>query len=272
MGKAVGSKMIRSDVIKAIEAHHWDYEVEWIPSYIEIIEEDGLKASKNPKMHNVLSNKVVEFSTEERSLIHKQWERIKNFYKEVPFSLWLESSQSERIAPILEKDGYQVADRYDGVAFFLNQFNEEQSIKNNIEYIDVKNDEDILKLVEVSSLIWDYPKNQQESIFNQRKSYITSPYRNGGYILALRDSKPVAYSNYRYSSDGKTMFMNGSGVLPDHRHQGIYSDMVMFRLDHAKSRGAILATCQARQGHSSPVLRKLGFQKYSTYDYWVYNG
>ncbi|WP_421378743.1 GNAT family N-acetyltransferase [Bacillus salacetis] len=264
--------MNKLDVIKAIEAHHWDYEEEWIPSYIETIEEEGVKATKNPKMHNVLSNKVVELSIEGSHLMQEQWDKIKKFYGDVPFSLWLEASDSERFTPILEKDGYSVTDRYDGVAYFLDQYSGEPLINKNINYIEVKSDEDIRSLVEVSSLIWNYPEEQQESIFNQRKSYIDSPYRNGGYILALKDSLPVAYSNYRYSSDGNIMFMNGSGVLAEFRHQGIYSDMVSFRLGHARLKGALLATCQARQGHSAPVLRKLGFQKYSTYDYWVYTG
>lgn len=264
-------RMNISDVIKAIEAHHWDYEKEWIPAYIETIEEDGLRAIKNPRMRNVLSNKVVEFSAEGHQRV-QQWKKTKTFFGDVPFSLWLESTQSELLSPLLEKDGFSITEKYDGLGFMLNQFNGKRGINANIDYIDVESDEDIRSLVEVSSLIWEYPKDQEESLFNQRKSYITSPYRNGGYILGLKDSKPVAYSNYRYSSDGKTMFMNGSGVLPGHRHQGIYSDMVKFRLAHAISRGALLATCQARRGHSSPVLRKLGFQKYSTYDYWVYKG
>jgi GNAT superfamily N-acetyltransferase len=264
--------MNKSEIICAIEAHHWDYEEEWIPSYIETLEEDGLKAVKNPKLHNVLSNKVVEFSAIDSHPIQQKWEKIKNFFGEVPFSLWLERSQSERLSPFIKREGYQVTDTYDGVAFMVNEFDAWQSLNSDMEYLDVMSDEDIRNLVEISSLIWDYPQTQHESIFDQRKSYITSTFRNGGYILALKDSKPVAYSNYRYSSDGKTMFMNGSGVLPEYRHQGIYSDMVAFRLALAKSSGAVAATCQARQGHSSPVLMKLGFKKYSTYDYWVYNG
>ncbi|WP_409250962.1 GNAT family N-acetyltransferase [Bacillus sp. SCS-153A] len=264
--------MDKQDVIKAIEAHHWDYEIEWIPSYIETIEEDGLRAIKNPRIHNVLSNKVVELTADEDRPLQHRWGKLKEFFGEVPFSLWLESAQSKLLSPLLKDDGYDIGDKYDGLAIMLNKFAEGGPLNKNIEYLEVESDEDIRRLVEVSSLIWGYPEDQEESLFNQRKSYITSPYRNGGYILALRNSQPVAYSNYRYSSDGKTMYMNGSGVLPEHRHQGIYSDMVKVRLKHAKSRKAVVATCQARQGQSSPVLRKLGFLKYSTYDYWVYNG
>jgi ribosomal protein S18 acetylase RimI-like enzyme len=258
-------------IIEAIEDHHWDYEKEWIPSYIETIDEYGLRATKNPRMHNVLSNKVVEFSFEETQLAEQKWKQVKEFFADVPFSLWLESVQSERLYPFLEEDGYQITDKYDGVAFKIEEFAAEETINKNIKYIEVKEDEEIRMLVDVSSVIWGYAEEQRKSIFDQRKSYITSPYSKGGYILGIKNGRAVAYSNYRFSSDGKTMYMNGSGVLPEYRHQGIYSDMVRFRLLLAKSMGAELATCQARQGHSSPVLKKLGFLKYSTYDYWVYN-
>ncbi|RIW35048.1 N-acetyltransferase [Bacillus salacetis] len=262
----------RQEIIKAIEDHHWDYEEEWIPSYIETIEEAGLKAVKNPRMHNELSNKVVEFSFKNDAMMEEKWNEAKDFFGDIPFSLWLEKDQSSRLSPFLEKDGYHITDKYDGVAFLLQQYKKVTSSSNeNIEYIEVKDDEEIRKLVEVSSLIWGYPVEQQDSIFRQRKSYISSPYSNGGYILGMKAGRPAAYSNYRFSSDGRTMYLNGSGVLPEFRHQGVYSDMVRFRLEHANSKGAELATCQAREGHSSPVLKKLGFQSYSTYDYWVYN-
>jgi GNAT superfamily N-acetyltransferase len=264
-------RMNTNEIVKAIDAHHWDYEKEWIPSYIETLEEDGLRAIKNPRMNNVFSNKVVEFSASDPDCRMNKWRKVKTFFGEVSFSLWLERSQSSLLSPLLKADGFEMTDRYDGLACMLNNRSASFPLKREIQLTDVEDEEDIQSLVEVSSLIWGYHEDQHEKLFDQRKSYITSPYRKGGYILARKDSKPAGYSNYRYSSDGRTMFMNGGGVLPEFRHQGIYSEMVNFRLDHARSKGAFLATCQARQGHSSPVLKKLGFKQYAEYDYWVYN-
>ncbi|TYS01520.1 GNAT family N-acetyltransferase [Rossellomorea vietnamensis] len=265
--------MKNEEIINAIGAHHWDYEKEWIPSYIETIDQPGLKAVKNPRMKNVFSNKVIELTSSDSTLMEK-WGKVKSFFGENHFSLWLERSESRRVAPILEQDGFEITDRYDGLAFMLKELNDmpaENSQNSSIQLTDVKTDEEIHDLVEVSSIVWNYHKDQYANLFEQRKNYIASPYRNGGYILARKDSEPAGYSNYRFSSDGRTMFMNGSGVLSEYRHQGIYTEMVNFRLKHAKNKGAVLATCQARQGHSSPVLKKLGFNLYAEYDYWVYN-
>ncbi|WP_259415676.1 GNAT family N-acetyltransferase [Bacillus toyonensis] len=63
--------------------------------------------------------------------------------------------------------------------------------------------------------------------------------------------------------------MHGLGVLPEYRHKGIYSNLVYKRLQIAKERGVTLATCQARKGHSEPILRKVGFQSYETYFHMV---
>ncbi|WP_456274456.1 GNAT family N-acetyltransferase [Bacillus sp. AK031] len=259
--------MNNSEIIYAIESHHWDYEKEWIPSYIQTLEEGGIRAIKNPKVHNVFSNKVVEVNVKGDNFLSESWEKIKGFFNGSPFSLWLENSQSTLLSRYMAEDGFLNTEKYDGLAFKVENF-QADSASCLVQLKDVESDEDIEKLVEVSSLIWEYPVEQREKLFNQRKSYITSPFRNGGYIIAYMNSKPVAYSNYRYSNDGRTLFMNGSGVLPEFRNQGIYSEMVKFRLGHAKSKGATLATCQARQGHSSPVLKKLGFEQYSLYDFW----
>jgi GNAT superfamily N-acetyltransferase len=259
--------MNKSEIIFAIESHHWDYEEEWIPSYILTMEEGGIRAIKNPKVNNIFSNKVVEVNVKGDERLAESWEKIKEFFNGTPFSLWLERSQSNLLSKYMDDDGFLNTEKYDGLAYQVSDF-QADSIVGSVQLIDVESDEDIEKLVEVSSLIWEYPDEQREHLFNQRKGYITSPYKNGGYIIASMGSKPVAYSNYRYSSDGNTMYMNGSGVLTEYRNQGIYSEMVKFRLRHAKSRGASLATCQARQGHSSPVLKKLGFEQYSTYNFW----
>ncbi|MGM0845289.1 MAG: GNAT family N-acetyltransferase [Bacillota bacterium] len=263
--------MNNNEIVAAIEALHWDYEKEWIPSYIETLEEVGLRAAKNPRMKNVFSNKVIELSASDSESLRIKWSRVKTFFKDMPFSLWLEESQSSMLSDLLRKDGFEITERYDGLAFELSESDGEISHPENSVLIDVEKEEDIRNLVEVSSNVWDYHEDQFAKLMEQRRNYIASPFRKGGYVLALRNSRPVGYSNYRFSSDDKVMYMNGSGVLSEYRNQGIYTEMVNFRLKHARSKGALLATCQARQGHSSSVLQRIGFNQYAEYDYWVYN-
>lgn len=155
-------------------------------------------------------------------------------------------------------------DEYVGVALQLPNFPIPKSQKL-YHFIDVKTDEDIAKLVDVSISIWDYPPSARDNLFQQRKSYIEASVESSGYIICCDGNVAVGYANYRYSHDGSVVYLNGSGVLPTYRKQGIYKHLVYKRLQDAKEKGIILATCQARKGHSAPILEKLGFTTYETY-------
>jgi GNAT superfamily N-acetyltransferase len=51
----------------------------------------------------------------------------------------------------------------------------------------------------------------------------------------------------------------GGVVLPALRGRGVYRALVSARLEHARSRGISLATCQAGR-MSAPILERLGFE------------
>lgn len=58
----------------------------------------------------------------------------------------------------------------------------------------------------------------------------------------------------------RSAYLMGAVVLPEHRGRGLYRALVAARLRHAAARGTTLATSQARQDTSFPILRRLGFR------------
>ncbi|PEZ02240.1 GNAT family N-acetyltransferase [Bacillus sp. AFS018417] len=241
----------------AIEAHHWDYPAQLIPNEVEFIHTTDLIMIKNKNIPSIQTNKVVRFASQQ------PLETALRFFQNIPFSWWVPSQQKELITAIINHK-FACIDEYVGVALQLSSFHI-PDLPNTYSFIDVKTDEDIAKLVDVSITIWDYPPSARDNLFQQRKSYIEASGESSGYIICCDGNVAVGYANYRYSHDGSVVYLNGSGVLPTYRKQGIYKHLVYKRLQDAKEKGAILATCQARKGHSAPILEKLGFTPYETY-------
>ncbi|KAA0761073.1 GNAT family N-acetyltransferase [Bacillus sp. SH5-2] len=254
-------------ITEAIESHHWDYSAELISSDIEFINTKELVMIKNPKINSIHANKVVRFKFQNN--LEEALKRIYQFYGELSFSWWVPSTNALLINR-LNQSGFQTIDEYTGLALSLTTF-EIPSCNHKFSYDEVETDEQIRQLVQVSSKIWGYDPSLEEELFKQRKDYIKAGKGTSGYIVCYEEEKAVGYANFRYSSDGTTVYLHGSGVLPEYRHKRIYSNLVYKRLQIAKERGITLATCQARKGHSDPILRKIGFQVYETYCHMVKN-
>ncbi|PFI15318.1 GNAT family N-acetyltransferase [Bacillus cereus] len=250
-----------STITEAIESHHWDYPSELISNDIEFVNTKELIMIKNEKLNSINANKVVRFNF--HNDFEERLEKVNAFYDKLSFSWWIPSSNIILMNRLNEL-GFRTIDEYAGLALSLHNF-EIPSINHEFSYYEVQTDEQIRQLVEVSSKIWDYQASLEEELFKQRKDYIKASKGTSGYIICCDEEKAVGYANYRYSSNGTTLYLRGSGVLREYRHKGIYSNLVYKRLKIAKERGVTVATCQARKGHSEPILRKISFQLYETY-------
>ncbi|MBM7584127.1 GNAT superfamily N-acetyltransferase [Bacillus pakistanensis] len=255
------------DIVKAISSHHWDYKKEDIPHYIENIMEDNLIAIKNHKVLNPFNNKVVHLYANSKDEIRVIWGKIHGLYNEHPFSLWISESLGDEVKTFIRERGFSVVEQYEGLALKLEDW--KGDFKGDFSIREVKNDNEINQLVEVASEIWSYPKEEKSIQFQQRKRYIEN--KLGGYMIAYHGEKPVGYGNYRYSLNGDILYLCGSGIIPSYRKKGIYRQLVTTRLTQAQEEGVKLATCQARVGHSLPILKKIGFGQYTTFDYWIKN-
>lgn len=249
------------EITEAIESHHWDYLPELISSDVEFINTQELVMIKNPKLNSIHANKVVRFKFQND--LEEPLQKVNQFYDGLSFSWWVPSTNTTLINQ-LNQMGFQTIDQYTGLALSLPTF-EIPSLNHEFSYYEVQTDEQIRQLVKVSSKVWDYNSSLEEELFKQRKDYIKASKGTSGYIICCDRKNAVGYANFRYSCDGTILYLHGSGVLPEYRHKGIYSNLVYKRLKIAKERGITLATCQARKGHSDPILRKIGFQAHETY-------
>ncbi|MBF0705859.1 GNAT family N-acetyltransferase [Alkalihalobacillus hwajinpoensis] len=254
--------MNEEQIICAIEAIQWDYEEALVPESIHYIQKDDLVMIKNDKSASVYANKVVRFS----QTLNEVEEAIA-YFQDSPFSWWIQtSSESSELEKQLIKLGMKHADTYVGLAKEVTE-----EIPSSSEYIhkEVTTKEDVLGHVEIAGKVWGYDNQAMKAAINERASYLQFAERRGGYTLLLDGKYPIGYSNYRYSKDGKALYLNGAAVLPEYRGKGIYKNMLKARLYKASQRGCEIAVTQARVGTSEPILRKLGFREYAEYKQYI---
>ncbi len=78
------------------------------------------------------------------------------------------------------------------------------------------------------------------------------------YYLARVGGQPVATAGMAVKQ--RSVYLMGGNVLEAHRGRGIYRALLDERLRHAAELGFSLATTQAREATSAPILERLGFE------------
>ncbi len=81
---------------------------------------------------------------------------------------------------------------------------------------------------------------------------------SSGRFLAWKDGKAIGQAGMEL--EGATARLYGSGVLPEHRGQGVYGALVRKRCERALQAGAEVALVTARVGTSGPILKRRGFR------------
>ena len=87
---------------------------------------------------------------------------------------------------------------------------------------------------------------------------LADPARRHHWFLARADGKPAATAGY--VDHPRSVYLIGAVVLPELRARGLYRALIGARLRQAASRGFTLATTQAREATSAPILEALGFE------------
>ncbi|GGE65097.1 GNAT family N-acetyltransferase [Priestia taiwanensis] len=250
-------------IVQAIESQHWDYEKELIPDSVEYIHSDRLIMIKNELVQSTYANKIIRFAFQQNR--KEEVERVLIYFGDIPFAWWMTEEQlQEGVGELVTTYGFQLKDTYKGMAMLVADWQSNMREKSFVVY-EVETEKEIEDLVEVSAAIWGYNKESLPYLFEQRKAYITSPYKKGTYYICYEGDKPIGYAQDRRSSDGKTLYLTGSGVLSTYRKKGAYRALLEARLQKAKETGIRLITTHARDGHSAPILEKMGFHTYITY-------
>ncbi|QQE77854.1 GNAT family N-acetyltransferase [Alicyclobacillus sp. SO9] len=257
------------DIVLAIEAEQYDFEPTLRIPGLHEIRNDELILRISDRSSSVFANKVVRsvFS----STVDDQINEVIDLYKSKgkSFSWWIgPKTQPHDLSTRLQSLGFTREDVYIGLAASVNDASFPQPLQWTVE--ECISESQLRDHVSVNAIVWGMDSASVEAAVRERKSYVSLPGRRGGYILARnREGKAVGNGTFRISSDGRTMYLIGSAVLPECRNQGVYHALLRYRFTKAREAGCELFTVQARAGTSEPILRRLGFQEYCTFEMLV---
>jgi len=106
---------------------------------------------------------------------------------------------------------------------------------------------------------WDSPLDETERV--QRHARTQRP-RNLQFLARL-DGVPAGAAGY--VAHARSAYFVAAVVLPAYRGRGVYRALLDARLRHARAAGLALATTQARESTSAPILERVGFETVGRY-------
>jgi GNAT superfamily N-acetyltransferase len=107
-----------------------------------------------------------------------------------------------------------------------------------------------------------------EPLLAVHRAVLADPGRCHHLFLALHRGQPAAVASY--AAFERSAYLIGAVVLPRYRGLGLYRASVTARLRAAASRGLSLATSQAMETTSAPLLEHMGFDTLARFS--VYRG
>jgi hypothetical protein len=98
-----------------------------------------------------------------------------------------------------------------------------------------------------------------ERSLNERMRYLDLAGRRTHFFIAFLGDLPVANAGYRWSSDGRCMYLVGAETVEAYRGRGIYQSLVGHRARLAHERGCEIVSILANRNTSAPILARHGF-------------
>lgn len=268
--------MDRTTVAAIIEASLWDMEPEHLVAGVTLIDEPDRLLWSSP-VASPYANKVVRVALGEDDAARRVDEIIVWYRSQGrPFSWWVgPSSRPASLPALLEARGLKLLDRYEGVALLLDGAFHGGTAgatepSPGVTVAPVEDEAGARAMVRVNARVWGYPPEAEDRLVAERLEYLRLPRRRGGYLLAYVDGEVAGTASYRFSGDGRAVYLVGAATLPEYRGRGVFRTLVAWRVRQARARGCQVAACLAREGTSAPILRRLGFARYFTMP--VYTG
>ena len=103
----------------------------------------------------------------------------------------------------------------------------------------------------------------------KRLAYLRCPSRRGGGVVAYRRDQAVGYGGWRYATDGDTVYLHAAHTLRPHRHTGVYTAILGWRLERAVKDGKTTAVVVAERSSSAPILMRKGFREIGAQQIWM---
>jgi GNAT superfamily N-acetyltransferase len=98
-----------------------------------------------------------------------------------------------------------------------------------------------------------------ERMLDERMAYLALPRRRTHYLVAFVGDTLVANAGYRWSSDGRCLYLIGAETVEAYRGRGIYQSLITYRARVARERGCEMLSILANRHTSAPILTRHGF-------------
>jgi len=235
----------------------WDYEPTWIPPGLEYVERsDVLMWRRNgPRSRERWGNRVA-YTRSTPARIESLIDEAFAFFGDRPFS-WVvgASSMPRDVDDRLVQRG--LVDIGDG-----DLLSAELPIRGlrttGVARIVEVEDEEVAR-IGLRLAHPDASAEEMEEHVAEMLAYLGLPERRGGFLVAFVDGQPAANAAYRYSSDRRTVYLNGAETVERFRGRGVYQSLVAYRADAALRLGCRFAAIRARRDTSLPILMRRGF-------------
>jgi GNAT superfamily N-acetyltransferase len=99
-----------------------------------------------------------------------------------------------------------------------------------------------------------------ERSLDERMAYLALTGLRSGYLVAFDGNTPVANAGYRFSSDGRCLYLTGAETVEAHRARGIYQSLITYRVRMAHERGCEIVSILANRNTSAPILARHHFR------------
>lgn len=240
------------------DAMMWDYEPDFMPEGMEIVEREELLMWRRP--HGPLaqrrwSNRIsyVRSSPERIDLLIDE---ILAFFGSLPFT-WVvgpSSSPGDMPARLFSRGLVDVGD-----GDLLTATLPVAGLRNLPDLQIVDAEDAAVASIGLRLAHPDADETELAAMLRERLAYLRHPGRRGGYAVAFLAGEPVANAGYRFSSDGSCVYLTGAETVERFRGRGIYQSLVAHRVAAAEKRGCRYAAIRARRDTSLPILTQRGF-------------
>ncbi len=239
------------------EALLWDYERDFLPQGLEVVERDDLlmwRRATGPMSEQRWANRVAFVRTTPAG-VDRIIDEALAFLGPV-FTWVVGPSTTPRDLPArLRERG--LTDVGDGD--LLTALLPVEGLRASADVSIVEVEGEPLARIGLRLAHPDAPAAELDVLLEERLVYLRHPRRRGGFLVAFVGGEPAANAGYRYSSDGATVYLNGAETVERFRRRGVYQALVAHRTAAAHARGCRYAAIRARRDTSLLILMKRGF-------------